>query len=225
MSTDGLAVSSLARQPLTSARRPFGAEEPERQSRPPSGAKGPGPFLHGFSLPAEDQRAVLAGAYREHSLRAATMNAETRDPATPATKEARSTKACKLPAHPVDVQIGQKIKALRRARNLSQEVLAEKIGVTFQQVQKYENGSNRVSVSKLHALAAALAVDVQALVGDLAQTGESNLQAPERMAFASTPEGARLIDDILTLSPQQRRMSFGMIAALAACARAPKEEG
>jgi transcriptional regulator with XRE-family HTH domain len=151
------------------------------------------------------------------------MDFDARNAATPA-KEPGSTKVSRPPAHPIDVQIGQKIKAMRRARDLSQEALAEKIGVTFQQVQKYENGANRVSVSKLHAIAAALAVDVQALVGDLLQTGKSNWQALERAAFTATPEGARLIDTFLALSPHQQRMSFGMMTALAECRRALKED-
>ncbi len=55
-----------------------------------------------------------------------------------------------------DVAIGEKIKARRMALGMSQEKLAEQLGVTFQQVQKYENGTNRVSVSRMLQIAAAL---------------------------------------------------------------------
>ncbi|ESQ76880.1 helix-turn-helix domain-containing protein [Asticcacaulis sp. YBE204] len=51
--------------------------------------------------------------------------------------------------HPVDRQVGLNIRRLRKARGWSQEILAEGIGITFQQVQKYERGTNRVSCSKL----------------------------------------------------------------------------
>lgn len=51
--------------------------------------------------------------------------------------------------NPVDVYIGSKVKARRRLLGLSQEELAKSIGLTFQQVQKYEKGTNRISVSRL----------------------------------------------------------------------------
>lgn len=51
--------------------------------------------------------------------------------------------------NPVDVYIGNKVKARRRLLGLSQEELAKSIGLTFQQVQKYEKGTNRISVSRL----------------------------------------------------------------------------
>lgn len=74
------------------------------------------------------------------------------------------------PSHPTakrratveDVAIAQKLRALRLARGLSQDALAEKIGVTFQQLQKYENGVNRVSAGRLLRIAAALDVPVTA---------------------------------------------------------------
>lgn len=52
-------------------------------------------------------------------------------------------------AHPYDIHVGTKIRRLRKARDMSQQALAEKLGVRFQQVQKYETGANRISASKL----------------------------------------------------------------------------
>jgi predicted transcriptional regulator len=52
-----------------------------------------------------------------------------------------------------DVEIGRKIRALRLQRGLSQTSLAEGIGLTFQQVQKYEKGTNRVSAGRLQKIA------------------------------------------------------------------------
>ena len=51
--------------------------------------------------------------------------------------------------HPVDVYVGAKVKSRRLVLGLSQEELAKSIGLTFQQVQKYERGTNRISVSRL----------------------------------------------------------------------------
>jgi|ERR1051325_3389812 transcriptional regulator with XRE-family HTH domain len=61
-----------------------------------------------------------------------------------------------------DVAIGQKLRALRLARGLSQGELGDTIGVTFQQVQKYEIGANRISASRLALIAKALGVPVTA---------------------------------------------------------------
>jgi transcriptional regulator with XRE-family HTH domain len=59
-------------------------------------------------------------------------------------------------AGPGDVVLGKKIRLRRIERNLSQEGLAVRLGVTFQQVQKYEKGKNRVSVTRLQQIAVAL---------------------------------------------------------------------
>ena len=58
--------------------------------------------------------------------------------------------------NPVDVYIGNKVKARRLILGLSQEELAKSIGLTFQQVQKYERGTNRISVSRLIDIGKAL---------------------------------------------------------------------
>ena len=60
--------------------------------------------------------------------------------------------------HPVDVHVGQCVKNRRLLQGLSQEELATAIGVTFQQVQKYERGTNRISVSRLAEIANALKI-------------------------------------------------------------------
>ena len=59
-------------------------------------------------------------------------------------------------ADPVDIAVGARIRLLRKLRGLSQQALAEAAGVTFQQIQKYERGANRVSASMLARIAGAL---------------------------------------------------------------------
>jgi transcriptional regulator with XRE-family HTH domain len=64
---------------------------------------------------------------------------------------------------PLDVMVGAKIRIFRTHRGMSQSDLAGKIGVAFQQVQKYENGANRVGASRLSRIAAALGISIEEL--------------------------------------------------------------
>lgn len=59
-------------------------------------------------------------------------------------------------ANPVDAHVGRQVRTRRRVLGISQEKLANQLGLTFQQVQKYERGSNRISASKLYEIARAL---------------------------------------------------------------------
>lgn len=67
----------------------------------------------------------------------------------------------------IDMLLGNVIKEHRKAAGLSQSELGRAAGVTFQQIQKYECGQNRVSVSRLFQLAAPLGVDPAALVAEV----------------------------------------------------------
>ena len=53
----------------------------------------------------------------------------------------------------VDVHVGRRVRQIRLLKNLTQEELGEKIGVSYQQVQKYETGANRISASRLYRIA------------------------------------------------------------------------
>jgi transcriptional regulator with XRE-family HTH domain len=68
-------------------------------------------------------------------------------------------------ADPIDVDVGRRIRIQRVARGMSQSMLADAIGVTFQQVQKYEKGANRVGASRLTRIANELGVAVGVLFG------------------------------------------------------------
>ncbi|NBD29356.1 MAG: helix-turn-helix domain-containing protein [Alphaproteobacteria bacterium] len=62
--------------------------------------------------------------------------------------------------HPVDVHVGKRIRHRRWMTGTTQQQLAEKVGIKFQQIQKYETGMNRVSASRLWDIALALGVDI-----------------------------------------------------------------
>jgi transcriptional regulator with XRE-family HTH domain len=70
----------------------------------------------------------------------------------------------------IDVHVGSRIRMRRQLISMSQEKLGELLGITFQQVQKYEKGSNRISASRLFYAAKILGVPVQAFFEDLPGT-------------------------------------------------------
>ncbi len=67
---------------------------------------------------------------------------------------------------PLDIKVGSKVRALRLERQMSQEKLGDALGLTFQQVQKYEKGTNRISAGRLQRIAAILEVPVSVFFAD-----------------------------------------------------------
>ena len=97
--------------------------------------------------------------------------------------------------HPVDRHVGLHIRMRRKALGISQEKLAEALGLTFQQVQKYERGANRVSASKLWEIARALKTNVAYFYEGLEDEVEDGSRAfigAKAQEFLLTPEGLEL---------------------------------
>src|SRR5580692_6432016 len=100
--------------------------------------------------------------------------------------------------NPVDLHVGARIRMRRRMQGVSQEKLADALGLTFQQVQKYERGANRVSASKLYEIAATLHAPVAYFFDGLAdpesEAGGDDRAADEQSvhAFLMTTEGLEL---------------------------------
>ena len=85
--------------------------------------------------------------------------------------------------HPVDIAAGINMRRIRRARGLTQEWLAAQIGLTFQQVQKYERGTNRVSSSRLFDLSRVLDVPIRYFFEEMSAGVES--QSPGQLHGAA----------------------------------------
>ena len=85
---------------------------------------------------------------------------------------------------PVDVHVGRRVRLRRTMLGLSQEKLGEAIGLTFQQVQKYERGANRIGASRLYELSQILEVPVSFFFDDMpaevAETGGRPASSPPR---------------------------------------------
>ena len=67
-------------------------------------------------------------------------------------------------AQEIDHHIGKRLRKMRKMRNLTQEDLAERLGVTFQQIQKYENGKNRIPFARAYEISNFLGVDLDAFL-------------------------------------------------------------
>src|ERR1043165_2050761 len=89
-------------------------------------------------------------------------------------------------AGPEDVEIGRKIRALRLERGLSQSNLAEGIGLTFQQGQKYEKGTNRVSAGRLQRIAEMLNIPVTFFYGGISGRTRKREQGDPGLEFMQT---------------------------------------
>lgn len=125
----------------------------------------------------------------------------------------------KLPTEvpdPIDLHVGRLIRARRRAIGVSQYDLAPAIGVTFQQVQKYEIGSNRVSASKLFAIAQALRVPVGSFFSDLEEVGADPSALSEFGDFLALNGSAELVKAYRNLSADQRRVLVDLAQVMAA---------
>jgi len=94
--------------------------------------------------------------------------------------------------NPVDVHVGSRLRLRRMILGMSQERLGEQMGLTFQQIQKYEKGANRVGASRLFQLSCILEVPVQFFYDELRLKG----QAPG-LKGGNEPQGEALILDFL----------------------------
>lgn len=125
--------------------------------------------------------------------------------------------------NPVDLHVGGRVRMRRKLLGVSQEQLADSLGLTFQQVQKYERGANRVSASKLYEIARTLQVPVSFFFDGLADPmdGSDNDevgQQAERIVqeFLTTPEGLELAEVFPKIGRGRvRRQVLDLVRAMA----------
>lgn len=117
-------------------------------------------------------------------------------------------------ATPVDIHVGMMLRSIRKQKGVSQIQLAEALGLTFQQVQKYENATNRISASKMFQAAQFLGVAPTAFFEGL--DGASTTALPESMASFFTHDGAAEIAEAFPkLSSNERRVVTALISSMA----------
>lgn len=121
--------------------------------------------------------------------------------------------------HVVDVHVGRRVRVRRKLVGLTQAGLGARLGLTFQQVQKYERGTNRVSASKLYETATALDVSIGFFFDDL----EANADALETISsesavwtFLASSEGMELAYLFPRIrSARHRRKILELVVSLA----------
>ncbi|MCS6622119.1 helix-turn-helix domain-containing protein [Roseibacterium beibuensis] len=121
--------------------------------------------------------------------------------------------------HPVDVHVGKRVRHRRWMVGMTQQQLAEKVGIKFQQIQKYETGMNRVSASRLWDIAEALSVPVSYffegmdsvdVVSPEAASGASNLPSD----ILADKEALELVRSYYAIPENQRRRLFELARVL-----------
>ena len=136
--------------------------------------------------------------------------------------------------NPIDVQVGSRVRLRRNMLGLSQEKLGEAIGLTFQQVQKYERGANRIGASRLHELSRVLDVPVAFFFDDTdpvrAPAIPGGFAEPPQEPFDSDPlrkrETVELVEAYYAIDDAAvRRRLFDLAKALAAEADQPARRG
>ena len=118
--------------------------------------------------------------------------------------------------HPTDMRLGAAIAARRRRLNMTQHDLALELGITYQQLQKYESGKNRISASRLWDASIVLNCDVRDFYGPVA---DSNLgdgpSVPALAAFLKGVYGREASDQFNALPMPMQLQIVGLLAPLA----------
>ena len=114
------------------------------------------------------------------------------------------------------------IRTRRKAIGMSQITLAQAVGLTFQQIQKYERGLNRVSASKLFEIARALGVPVSFFFEGLGQAGGEDGEDPTALALLATSEGAEMATYFPKLPTATRKSIAAVVRAIVSDRQAEK---
>lgn len=119
--------------------------------------------------------------------------------------------------HPVDVHVGKRIRHRRWLVGMTQQQLAENVGIKFQQIQKYETGMNRVSASRLWDIAAALSVPVSFFFEGLESNNQHLDQATQQdfpIDILKDKEALELVRSYYSIPETQRRRLFELARVL-----------
>ena len=114
----------------------------------------------------------------------------------------------------IDTAVRRRIRQRRKALGLSQTELAERVGVKFQQVQKYETGVNRVAASRLWKISETLKVPITYFFEDLELPGFENDERTTNLGDPSLPETSEMIKIFNRLPPAQKMAMSSFLHSL-----------
>lgn len=126
--------------------------------------------------------------------------------------------------HPIDVHVGGRVRLRRTMLGMSQDKLAESLGLTFQQIQKYEKGVNRIGASRVFEISRVLGVPIQFFFDDydeitgrsygFAEAGPDDGAA--MMELLNSPEGVQLCKHFAAITdPKIRKRVLELVKSLA----------
>ncbi len=123
-------------------------------------------------------------------------------------------------ANPIDAQVGSRVRIRRMLIGMSQERLGELLGLTFQQVQKYEKGVNRIGAGRLFEVSRILGVPIDFFYEGVSTQGEGGFSeseaAPPVMEFVSSGEGLQLSLAFMKIKdPKVRKRVLDLVKSLA----------
>lgn len=127
----------------------------------------------------------------------------------------------KKQSNPTDIHVGSRVRLRRMMIGMSQEKLGESLGITFQQVQKYEKGMNRIGASRLQNIASSLNVPISYFFegspdSDQCASSEGEGSATQVVEFLSTAEGLQLNKAFSKVTnPKIRRRIVDLVASIA----------
>ena len=114
--------------------------------------------------------------------------------------------------HPVDVHVGKRIRHRRWMIGMTQQQLAERVGIKFQQIQKYETGMNRVSASRLWDISDSLEVPISFFFEGLDDRANSSETVPRDLM--ADKEALELVRSYYAIPETQRRRLFELARVL-----------
>ena len=126
----------------------------------------------------------------------------------------------KKQANPIDAQVGNRVRIRRMLIGMSQEKLGDLLGLTFQQVQKYEKGVNRIGAGRLYEVSRILGVPIDFFYEGVAAAPDRRLRrirsAPPVMEFVSSGEGLQLSLAFMKIKdPKVRKRVLDLVKSLA----------
>ena len=116
--------------------------------------------------------------------------------------------------HPVDVHVGKRVRHRRWMVGMTQQQLASKVGIKFQQIQKYETGMNRISASRLWDIAEALDVSIGFFFEGLEEQSPSVANDTLPGDILADKEALELVRSYYQIPEQQRRRLFDLARAI-----------